>query len=1132
MPFDGELRFDTSIDQSGFKSGIEKLGSIASSGMKLAAGAISAASDAIKSFGTYAIDVGSNFESSMSQVCATMGVTKDTVFEDGVKPFEVLEKAAIDAGSSTQYSATEAGEALNYLALAGYSAAQAADALPSILNLAAAGGMDLAYASDLATDAMGALGIVANNQNLTEFGDKMAKAAQKSNTSVSQLGEAILTVGGTAKQLAGGTTELNTALGVLANVGIKGSEGGTALRNIMLAMTPTTDKATNAFKRLGLESYDADGNLRPLNETFKDLNAAMSDMNSQEKTETLNAIFNKVDLKSASAMLAACASSTDDLGTAFLYAGVPADKLNTFMDNFNSSLYNTMTEEEFVTSVMNDFGVSAEEAGAIYSAFATQLNGISFEKLYNEIDNCDGAMEDMAHTMNDNLQGDMKSLESKCETLGIAVYNGIQEPLRELAGKGIEYVQQLTEAFESGGFEGLVAEIGTVLSDAVNYIASKLPDIVRAASSVITSFIQGIADSSSGIASVIPEIIETIAYSISSNTESVVTAGVSIIMSLVNGVASSLPFLLEAADEIIYGISNALKNSLPALIEAGKLLINNLITGFCENIGSFVESAVEIICTLADTLIENLPMLITAAIDMVMVLSDAIFDNLDKLIDCAIEIIMAIVNGLLNNIDKLIQAAAKIITAIVNAITRNISKLTKAVIDIVMAVVQALLDNLPVLLEAVFEIISAVAVCLVQSIPEILELVPKLLESLIQAFKNTNWGLLGLNILLGIGQGVRSGLSDAASWFDGLWSGIDSVFTEKIPELIDNAAEWFKQLPGKVATELTNVITHVVQWGNDITKQASDAASEFVNNVVTFFKELPGKIAAELAAIVTNIIQWASDIAQRASDAASTFIINVIEFIRQLPGKVKDKLQEVIEKVLSWASEMKTEALKAASTFVSEIINKVSSLPSDIYNKIKDAISKVKEWGAELAAKGKEAAQNLFDNIVNTITGLPDKLRDIGSNIVEGLWNGINDMAGWISEKISGFGEGILNGLKGFFGIHSPSRLMEDVIGKNLALGVGVGIENTMPVVTADAVTAFDDLIGAVGAISYATPNTYSNVVNSSTLNTNSTVNNMSETRNENVFYINGAQDPQKTAEQISEELAALERRERAGKGR
>ena len=216
MAFDGTLKFDTAIDQTGFKLGLDKIGSIAKTGMAAVTAAVTAASGAVAALGGYAVSVGSKFESSMAQVIATMGITKDTI-EDGVNSYDLLKEAAAAAGESTTFSASEAADALNYLALAGYSAAQAADALPAVLDLAAAGGLDLAYASDLATDAMAALGIEASKENLTRFGDEMAKTASKANTSVSQLGEAILTVGGTAKTLAGGTTELNAALGVLAN---------------------------------------------------------------------------------------------------------------------------------------------------------------------------------------------------------------------------------------------------------------------------------------------------------------------------------------------------------------------------------------------------------------------------------------------------------------------------------------------------------------------------------------------------------------------------------------------------------------------------------------------------------------------------------------------------------------------------------------------------------------------------------------------------------------------------------------------------------------------------------------------------------------------------------------------------
>ena len=257
----------------------------------------------ILGLGTAAVHTFTSFDDAMRQVRATMNASE----EDTVK----LTEAAQQMGIETRYSASEAASALNYLALAGYDADKAISALPTVLNLAQAGGLDLAYASDLATDAMAALGIEMGR--LEEFTDQMARTSQKSNTNVAQLGEAILTVGGTAKVMAGGTAELNASLGVLANRGIKGAEGGTMLRNVLLALQTPTDDAKKKLKDLGISIYDSSGNLRALNEIFEDFNAALSGKTGEERTDIISTIFNKRDLKAAEAMLAGVGDEFDAL---------------------------------------------------------------------------------------------------------------------------------------------------------------------------------------------------------------------------------------------------------------------------------------------------------------------------------------------------------------------------------------------------------------------------------------------------------------------------------------------------------------------------------------------------------------------------------------------------------------------------------------------------------------------------------------------------------------------------------------------------------------------------------------------------------------------------------------------------
>jgi TP901 family phage tail tape measure protein len=204
--------------------------------------------------------------------------------------------------------------------------------LPNVLNLAAAGNMSLARASDMVTDAQTAFGLTLPETE--KLVDKMAKTSSKTNTSVEQLGDAILTVGGTAKSLKGGTTELATMLGVLADNGIKGAEGGTALRNVILALSAPTDTAAEKLKELGVSAYDADGNMRALPDVFDDLNAAMDGMTQGEKTEVLNTIFNKVDLKSANALLATTGDRFNELETAIDGAtGAAQEMASTQLDN-------------------------------------------------------------------------------------------------------------------------------------------------------------------------------------------------------------------------------------------------------------------------------------------------------------------------------------------------------------------------------------------------------------------------------------------------------------------------------------------------------------------------------------------------------------------------------------------------------------------------------------------------------------------------------------------------------------------------------------------------------------------------------------------------------------------------------
>lgn len=300
----------------------------------------SVASAAVTTMGVASVKTAADFESSMSQVQATMGITKDSMSEvngQSVNTMDTLNDLAKTMGAKTAYSASECAEALNYLALAGYDTQQMVDTLPTVLNLAAAGNIDLASASDMVTDAMSALGMEVSDAD--KMVDQMAKTASTTNTSVGQLGEGILTIGATAKTVKGGTAELNTALGILANNGIKGAEGGTHLRNVILSLQNPTDKATSLMKSLGVEVYDSGGNMRSLNDILGDLNRSMDGMTAAEKSNIISQIFNKTDLASVNALLSNTGDTWSDLQKKIEKSGGAAQKMaDTQLDNLHGQL--------------------------------------------------------------------------------------------------------------------------------------------------------------------------------------------------------------------------------------------------------------------------------------------------------------------------------------------------------------------------------------------------------------------------------------------------------------------------------------------------------------------------------------------------------------------------------------------------------------------------------------------------------------------------------------------------------------------------------------------------------------------------------------------------------------------------
>lgn len=529
------------LDKSKYEQGLKeaqgqaegfgsKLKSGLSTAMTAAGTAVGVAATAIVKFGADSVKAGESFDKSMSQVAATMGKTVDEIQD--------LRDFAQEMGSSTSFSATEAADALNYMALAGYDAETSMKMLPNVLNLAAAGDMALASASDMVTDASSALGL--SIDETSELVDKMAKASSKSNTSVAQLGDAILTVGGTAKTMAGGTTELAQVLGILADNGVKGAEGGTALRNIILSLTAPTNTAAGVMRELGLQVLDADGNMRPMKDIMEDLNGSLSSMSEGQKTQVLSELFNKVDLKSVNALLATNVERWDELteeiddaqGSAQKMADTQLDNLAGDITLFESALEGAKIaiSDELTPTIREFVSFGTDSISKLTAAF--KENGL------------EGAME----------------------VLGTSLTTGIQKvinTLPELTNAGVKLVEAIVKG---------IGDSSRSISDA--------------AIKIVSTFIRGLGDAAPTIIKSAAEIVLNLALSLTDpeNIRELMNATVDLAVGIAEGLVEAIPEIIAAAPVILYNLGAALIENAPRLLYEVPFKIGETIGNGLRNI--------------------------------------------------------------------------------------------------------------------------------------------------------------------------------------------------------------------------------------------------------------------------------------------------------------------------------------------------------------------------------------------------------------------------------------------------------------------------------------------------------------------------------------------------------------------
>lgn len=609
VKFNGEL---AKLELKGLKASLEAVTKEIELGVKglgAYAAAVTAAAGAI---GGFAVKAGIDFEEGMSGVEAISGATAEQM--------DMLTQKAKDLGSQTKFTAKEASDAFNYMAMAGWEAEDMMSGIDGVINLAAASGEELGLVSDIVTDSLTAFKMEAGEAG--KYADILAQASSNANTNVAMMGETFQYCAPIAGAMGYKADDLAVAIGLMANAGIKGSMAGTSLRSVITNLAAPTDAAEAAMDKLGIKITDDEDKMKPFSEVVEELKKGFDGLSEAEAAAAAKAIAGKPGM---SGLLAIINASEDDY-----------NDLRDAIDNCSGA--------------------------------AERMAKIKLDNLKGDVTLLKSATDGLGTTIFDNLNPGLRQATQFITMLVNKVQDGIKfgrdasgvirdvfANIKVMAERGIKKLIDNMPAFLAG--------FNTVVLSLADLILQLMPQITT---TLLPALITGFADLLSGLVERFPEML------------SVVMEAVKTILHGLIYEANIIEVGFTLLDELVNGIVD----NLPEIVRTGMDALMQFINGIVDRLPELLSTAIDIVLMVVDGIIDNLEPLIKAGIKIIIALCEALIDNIDKILPYIPTIINAVIDGIIDNLDLLIEAAMAIILALGSAIVSLISEIDTFVLQV------------------------------------------------------------------------------------------------------------------------------------------------------------------------------------------------------------------------------------------------------------------------------------------------------------------------------------------------------------------------------------------------------------------------------------------------------------------
>lgn len=801
------------------------------------------------------VTVAANFEQQMSKVQAISGATAEET--------DKLTESARQWGRDTKYSATEAGEAFEYMALAGWKTDDMLEGVGGILNLAAASAMDLGTASDIVTDYLTAFGLSAKDAG--KFADEMAYAMSHSNTTTEALGEAYKNCAATAASMGYSVEETTAVLMTMANAGVKGGEAGTALNAIMTRLATDTKGCATELAKYGVEVYDAQGNMNSLSSILTGVRGVWNNLTDEQQANLAKTI-----------------------------AGT-----------------NQFSALQTIMSGLSDEAIAS---------------GMSFSDYAEALQNCDGTASDMAATMQDNLLGRLTQLKSKLEDIGITVGNALlpfmekavakigeladkfaalspqqQEtilkiagvvaaigPLLTIVGKAISVSGQLSSGI--GKVVGKLAAMGTTASGATGGMAvlkgalaaiTSPVGIAVAAIAAITAVIVTLWNTNEDFRNKITEIwdrIKTVFTEFGQHiTDKLNSLGFDfenfgeVVKAIWEGFCNLLAPIIEG---VFNNIANVIETTLNVITGVFDLFVS-LFTGDWSGAWDAVKGIFESVWNGLKEYISNILNTIKGVADAFLGLFGTSWDEVWNSIKTTFENIW---NGIVSFFTGILDGIKNAVTTAWTAVSTTISDVLTGIWNTVSNIFTTIRDFVSTVFETIKNVITVVIMAIAEFFSAAFEILTVPFRFIWENCKDTI-----ISVWDAISTKIQTAITFVQNIITTVWNAVSGVFTTvwtAISTTVSNVVNSIKNTITNVFNAVKTTVRNIFNSVKSTVTSIWNSISSTISNVVNSIKNTVSNVFNSIKSTATSVWNAIKNAITTPINAAKNAVHNAIEAIK------------------------------------------------------------------------------------------------------------------------------------------------------------------------------------------------------------------------------------------------------------